>query len=330
MSTQSGNPAHNKPDELLALASRTIALERDAIDGLIPQLNAHFAEVVRCIFESRGKVIVSGIGKSAIVAQKIVATFNSTGTNAVFLHAADAIHGDLGVVRDEDVVILISKSGETPEIKVLIPLLKARPNVLVAMVGNPDSYLALQAHYLLLTSVTHEACPNNLAPTSSTTAQMVMGDALAIALLHCRGFSPDDFARIHPGGALGKKLYLRVEDIYVRNEKPQVNFDDDLRKVIVEISARRLGATAVLKDGKLAGIITDGDLRRMLMNNPTFDHLRAEDIMTRNPKSISPGETLANALATMRQHNITQLPVVENDIYKGVIHLHDILKEGVI
>jgi len=322
----------DKPDAdaLIALARRVILQERDALDGLIPQLSPHFAEVVFQIFESTGKVIVSGIGKSAIVAQKIVATLNSTGTNAVFLHAADAIHGDLGVVRDEDVVLLISKSGETPEIKVLIPLLKARPNRLVAMVGTPNSYLALQADYVLMTSVDHEACPNNLAPTSSTTAQMVMGDALAMALLHCRGFSPEDFARIHPGGALGKKLYMRVEDVFMRNEVPAVNIHDDLRKVIVEISAKRLGATAVIENGALAGIITDGDIRRMLMNNRTFDHLRAEDIMTRNPKSISPSEHLANALVVMRQHNITQLPVVENNIYKGVIHLHDILKEGVV
>lgn len=330
MKADCSNVSSNGHEALMILARQVIAKERDAIDGLIAQLTPHFAEVVDCIFRSTGKVIVSGIGKSAIVAQKIVATFNSTGTNAVFLHAADAIHGDLGVLRDDDLVMLISKSGETPEIKVLVPLLKARPNILVAMVGNKDSYLALQANYVLMTAVDQEACPNNLAPTSSTTAQMVMGDALAIALLRCRGFSPEDFARIHPGGALGKKLYLRVEDVYLRNEVPQVNVDDDLRKVIVEISAKRLGATAVIHHGSIVGIITDGDLRRMLMNNVTFDHLRAKDIMTRNPKSISPSEYLANALAIMRQHNITQLPVVENATYKGVIHLHDILKEGVV
>ena len=317
-------------DELLALARNVIRQERDALDGLIPQLTPHFAGVVDRIFRSTGKVIVSGIGKSAIVAQKIVATLNSTGTSAVFLHAADAIHGDLGLVRDEDVIILISKSGETPEIKVLIPLLKARPNVLVAIVGNANSYLAVQADFVLMTIVDHEACPNNLAPTSSTTAQMVMGDALAIALLHCRGFSPEDFARIHPGGALGKKLYMRVDDVYIRNEVPSVESHDDLRRVIVEISTKRLGATAVMQQGKLIGIITDGDLRRMLMNNISFDHLKAEDIMTRHPKSISPDEYLANALAIMRQHNITQLPVVDDGQYKGMIHLHDILKEGVV
>ncbi|HMM10484.1 MAG TPA: KpsF/GutQ family sugar-phosphate isomerase [Bacteroidales bacterium] len=317
-------------DELLALARNVIRQERDALDGLIPQLTPHFAGVVDRIFRSTGKVIVSGIGKSAIVAQKIVATLNSTGTSAVFLHAADAIHGDLGLVRDEDVIILISKSGETPEIKVLIPLLKARPNVLVAIVGNANSYLAVQADFVLMTVVDHEACPNNLAPTSSTTAQMVMGDALAIALLHCRGFSPEDFARIHPGGALGKKLYMRVDDVYIRNEVPSVESHDDLRRVIVEISTKRLGATAVMQQGKLIGIITDGDLRRMLMNNISFDHLKAEDIMTRHPKSISPDEYLANALAIMRQHNITQLPVVDDGQYKGMIHLHDILKEGVV
>jgi arabinose-5-phosphate isomerase len=330
MNSSASNAKLPDAGALIALASSVIAQERDALNGLIPQLTPHFAEVVYCIYHTKGKVIVSGVGKSAIVAQKIVATLNSTGTNAVFLHAADAIHGDLGIVRDEDVVLLISKSGETPEIKVLIPLLKARPNILVAMVGTPNSYLALQARFCLLTTVDQEACPNNLAPTSSTTAQMVMGDALAIALLNCRGFSPEDFARIHPGGALGKKLYLRVEDVYLRNEVPAVNIDDDLRKVIVEISTKRLGATAVIQHGKLVGIITDGDLRRMLMNNPTFDHLRAADIMTRNPKSISPSEHLAKALDIMRHYNITQLPVVENTIYKGVIHLHDILKEGVV
>ncbi|MDP2236667.1 MAG: KpsF/GutQ family sugar-phosphate isomerase [Bacteroidales bacterium] len=307
-----------------------IESERDAISGLLPLLDDNFAGVVNLILQSKGKVIVSGIGKSAVIAQKIVATFNSTGTTSVFLHAADAIHGDLGIIRDEDIIIMLSKSGETPEIKVLVPLLKARGNKMVAIVGNRNSYLASRSDFILDVTVSKEACPNNLAPTASTTAQLVMGDAVAISLLMCRGFTASDFARIHPGGALGKKLYLRVDDIYLKNEKPQVFKDDDLRKVIVEISAKRLGATAVLDGELLLGIITDGDLRRMLMNNPRLDAIKASDIMTKNPKSIAPSDHVVDALAIMRMYNITQLPVMEGNIYKGVIHLHDILNEGIL
>lgn len=309
---------------------QVITNEVKALQGLLPGINEVFSKVVEAILDMDGKIIVTGIGKSANIAQKIVATFNSTGTTAVFLHAADAIHGDLGIIRDEDLILLLSKSGETPEIKVLIPLLKARGNKMVALVGNTASYLARQSDFVLDVSVPHEACPNNLAPTASTTAQLVMGDALAVALLECRGFTTDDFARIHPGGALGKQLYLRVSDLFVRNEVPKVDGSDDLRKVIVEISTKRLGATAVMENNELVGIITDGDLRRMLMENPKLENIIASQIMTKNPKSISPDSLVVDALSLMRQFNITQLPVVEGTTYRGVIHLHDILKEGIL
>ena len=317
-------------DEIIQIAKRVISHEQEAISQLIAELDGGFAQAVELIFKSKGNVVVTGIGKSAIIAQKIVATFNSTGTNAVFMHAADAIHGDLGIIRDEDVILALSKSGETPEIKVLVPLLKSRGNKLIAVVGNPDSYLALQADFVLNTYVKSEACPNNLAPTSSTTAQLVMGDALAVALLECRGFSAEYFARVHPGGALGKKLYLRVEDLFVRNEKPAVKPNDELPQVIVEISTKRLGAAAVIEDGNLLGIITDGDLRRMLMKTSDLTGLKASEIMTANPKSIDHQSLVADALQLMRNHNITQLPVLKDGKYVGVIHLHDILHEGIL
>lgn len=246
------------------------------------------------------------------------------------MHAADAIHGDLGIIQDNDVVICISKSGETPEIKVLVPLLRQRGNKLIALVGNTSSYLAKSADYILDTTVSHEACPNNLAPTASTTAQLVLGDAVAVALLECRGFTEDDFAKYHPGGVLGKKLYLRVADLYINNEAPKVNFDADIRSIILEISSKRLGATAVMMDGKLAGIITDGDLRRMLERNSDITDIKAGDIMTSNPKVIESQSLVVDALDIMRRNNITQLPVMDNGNYVGVIHLHDILKEGIL
>ncbi len=317
-------------EEIKGIARKVIKSEMEAIESLLSSVSDDFVRVVNLLLQNGGKVIVTGIGKSANIAQKIVGTFNSTGTTAVFLHAADAIHGDLGILRDGDIVMVLSKSGETPEIKVLLPLIKQRGNALVAIVGNKYSYLAEQADYVLDVSVAHEACPNNLAPTSSTTAQLVMGDALAVALLECKGFTTADFARIHPGGALGKKLYLRVEDLYLRNEKPAVDINDDLRTVIVEISTKMLGATAVLQGETLAGIITDGDLRRMLMKNPGLDTIKAKEIMTPNPKSIAPDSMVVDALSLMRRYNITQLPVVEGHVYKGVIHLHDILKEGIL
>ena len=262
--------------------------------------------------------------------EKIVATLNSTGTTAVFMHAADAIHGDLGIIRDEDIVIIISKSGETPEIKVLTPLIKIRKNKLVAIVGNTKSYLAAEADFVLDTTVPFEACPNNLAPTASTTAQLVMGDALAIALLKCRGFSSEDFAKFHPGGALGKRLYLRVGDVCVKNAVPMVDESDIMTNVILEISEKLLGATAVMKNGNLSGIITDGDLRRMLMKHPDINEVKAADIMTKNPKTIDKNDLVVNALELMQKKSITQLPVLENGNYVGMIHIHDIIKEGII
>lgn len=317
-------------DEIREIGKRVISHEKKAIAQILANIDTDFAEAVDTILSARGNVVVTGIGKSAIIAQKIVATFNSTGTTAVFMHAADAIHGDLGIIRDEDIIILLSKSGETPEIKVLIPLLKARGNKLIAIVGNTESYLSKQADFVLDTTVETEACPNNLAPTSSTTAQMVMGDAVAVALLECRGFTAADFARFHPGGVLGKKLYLRVDDLFQRNEKPEVKPDDDLRKVIVEISTKRLGAAGVVENKKLLGIITDGDLRRMLMKTVDLAGLTAKDIMTENPKAIDQQALVVEALQLMRRFNITQLPVLSDQEYVGVIHLHDILKEGIL
>lgn len=316
--------------EIVQIAKEVITSEINALNGLVGMISEDFANAVNLILDSEGKVIVCGIGKSANIAQKIVATLNSTGTTAVFLHAADAIHGDLGIIRDEDVIVLLSKSGETPEIKVLIPLLKARKNKLIAIVGNTSSYLAQQSDVILNATVPREACPNNLAPTASTTAQLVLGDALAVCLLESRGFTAEDFARVHPGGALGKQLLLKVSDLYIKNEVPVVSPDDNLTTIIVEISAKRLGATAVVLNHKLLGIITDGDLRRMLMKNPRLGEVKASDIMTPQPKFAEPETLLLHALETMRAYNITQLPVVENGNYKGVIHLHDILKEGII
>jgi len=317
-------------EEIKQLARHTIHAEIEAIRGLHDAVNDDFAEVVILILESPGRVVITGIGKSAIIAGKIVSTLNSTGTPAVFMHAADAIHGDLGIIQKDDLVICLSKSGETPEIRVLIPLLKQHGNKLVAIVGNTGSYLAKAADYVLDATVPKEACPYNLAPTASTTAQLVLGDALAIALLECRGFTPGDFARLHPGGALGKKLYLKVSDLSVNNELPKVETGTDLRQVIMEISARRLGATAVLDQGKLVGIITDGDLRRMLEKTENITGVKADEIMTLNPKTIGADNLVVEALALMRKHNITQLPVIENGDYVGVIHLHDILKEGIL
>jgi len=313
-----------------SIAFNTIKDEANAIANLINYIDDTFLNCVDLILRSNGRVIVTGIGKSAIIGQKLVATFNSTGTPATFLHAADAIHGDLGTIQKEDIVLCISKSGETPEIKILVPLLKEYGSSLVAIVGNKDSYLARQADYVINATVSKEACPNNLAPTSSTTAQMVMGDALAVCLLEARGFTSGDFARLHPGGALGKQLYLKVSDIYTGNQAPKVFHDDDIKKVIIEISSNRLGATAVLKGSKLVGIITDGDLRRMLERNTDISRLTAADIMSKKPRTIAPDTLVVNALSMMRESNITQLLVVEKNSYKGVIHLHDILREGIL
>ncbi|KAF0199737.1 MAG: KpsF/GutQ family protein [Bacteroidetes bacterium] len=317
-------------EEINGIALRTISEEATAIKQLGQYLTGDFVKSVELILNAKGRVIVTGIGKSANIAAKIVSTFNSTGTPAIFMHAADAIHGDLGMIRPDDVLICLSKSGDTPEIKVLVPLLKLMGNKLIGLVGNTESYLARNADLVINSTVDREACPNNLAPTASTTAQLVMGDALAVALLECRGFTQEDFARYHPGGALGKRLYLRVSELYRNNEKPEVQIGDDMRSVILEISSKRLGATAVLDGQRLAGIITDGDIRRMLHREGSVDSLRAADIMTRDPQTIQADILVADALDIMRKNNITQILVLEDDHYVGVIHLHDILKEGVI
>lgn len=313
------------------LALQTVKLEAAAIAQLEQYINDDFVKAVELIKACRGRLVISGIGKSAVIAQKIVATFNSTGTPAIFMHAADAIHGDLGMVQQDDVVIVISKSGESPEIKVLVPLIRNFGNTLIAIVGNIESYLAKQATLVLNTTVSQEACPNNLAPTSSTTAQLVMGDALAVVLMELKGFGSDDFAKFHPGGTLGKKLYLHVSDLYVNNEKPTVKSDASLKQIIVEISKKRLGITAVVDDNnELLGVITDGDLRRMLEKHNTLDGVKASDIMTPQPRTIAPDALAVDALDQLRGFDITQLAVVHEKKYLGIIHLHDLVREGLI
>ena len=318
-----------KNEEIIQLALQIIDNELNAINGLKRHLDDDFVKTVDLMLENKGNLVFSGIGKSAIIAQKIVATMNSTGTNAVFMHAADAIHGDLGIVREGDIVVILSKSGETPEIKMLVPLIKLRGNKVVAIVGNQQSYLASQADFVIDVTVDEEAIPGSLAPTSSTTAQLVMGDALALILMRCRGFSTADFAKFHPGGALGKQLYLRVKDLYVRNERPEVGPNDSLTQVIIEMTSKRLGATVVSDEGQLLGIITDGDLRRMLMKYPDIEQVKASQIMTSNPKTIGEEALVVDALHKMRDNSITQLPVMHDGKYLGIIHLHDILKEGI-
>jgi arabinose-5-phosphate isomerase len=313
------------------IALQTINMEARSISGLSAFINDDFEKAVRTIKNSKGRVVVSGIGKTAVIAQKIVATFNSTGTPSIFMHAADAIHGDLGIVQQDDVVIIISKSGESPEIKLLTPLIKNFGNILIGMVGSVDSYLAKKSDIVLNTTVEQEACPNNLAPTTSTTAQLVMGDALAICLMELNGFQSADFAKFHPGGMLGKKLYLRVADLYADNEKPKVLPAQSLKEVIIEMTKKRLGITAVTSaDDDLLGIITDGDLRRMLEKNTAIDKINAEDIMTVHPKSIGPDELAVEALDMLRKNELSQLVVTENGKYLGIIHLHDLIKEGLI
>ncbi len=315
---------------IIDLAKKTIETERDAIGHLSNLLDEDFAKTVNCIIASKGRVVISGIGKSAIIASKIVATLNSTGTPAIFMHAADAIHGDLGTVQDNDVVICISKSGSTPEIKMLVPLIKRGKNKLIAMTGNTDSFLAKQADYTLNTYVEKEACPNGLAPTTSTTAQLVMGDAIAIVLLELKGFSSADFAKFHPGGALGKKLYLRVGDITKNNQVPKVQLDTEVKQVIVEISKKMLGVTAVLNRDEVVGIVTDGDIRRMLNMHDNIKGLTAADIMSSNPKTIEMDALAVKALELMQQKGISQLLAIENGKYKGVIHLHNLINEGIL
>jgi len=320
----------NSKKSIVALAKETIAIESLAIAQLADFIDDSFAEAVELIYNSKGRVIITGIGKSAIIANKIVATLNSTGTPSVFMHAADAIHGDLGLILTDDVVVCISKSGNTPEIKVLIPFLKNAGNTLIAITGNEKSMLAEQADFVFNSYVEKEACPNNLAPTTSTTAQLVIGDALAVCLLEVRGFSKDDFAKYHPGGALGKKLFLRVRDLLALNEIPDVSLDASIRDVIIEISEKRLGVTAVTKDRKIFGIITDGDLRRMLAKTDDFSQLCAKDIMSENPKTISIDAMAIEAMELMDTHEISQLVVEDQGRYAGIIHIHDLIKEGII
>lgn len=316
--------------KITALARKTMQIEAQAILGVSERIGKDFIAAVRLIRNASGRVIVSGIGKSAIIANKIVATFNSTGTPAVFLHAADAIHGDLGMVQKNDVVLLISNSGNTPEIKVLAPLVKAGGNTLIAMVGNTASDLARHADLVLSATISQEACPHNLAPTSSTTAQLALGDALAVCLLESRGFTAEDFARYHPGGALGKRLYLKVDDLWRNNAQPVVAPNAPVNDVIISISASRLGCTAVVEKNKLVGIVTDGDLRRMMSKKNRFDSLCARDIMSRNPKTVFPQTMAVEALAEMKKNNITQLVVAEQGRFIGFVHLHDLLKEGIL
>ncbi len=316
--------------EILEIAKKTLRLESEAILSLIDRLDEDFTNLVKKLIVLKGRVIVTGIGKSAIIAQKIVATFNSTGTPSVFMHAADAIHGDLGMIQIDDLVICVSKSGNTAEIKVLISYLKQSDNLLAAIVGDKNSYLAKQADFVLDTSVKSEACPNNLAPTTSTTAQLAMGDAIAVSLVACKEFSSKDFAKYHPGGSLGKKLYLKVKDLANANEKPIVTLNSSVKEVILEITKKRLGIVAVLEDNQLKGVITDGDLRRMMEKHNSFENLHAKDIMSFTPKTIEADSLAIIALEMMRENNITQLIAVENNYYAGVVHLHDLLKEGII
>ncbi|WP_164905466.1 KpsF/GutQ family sugar-phosphate isomerase [Flavobacterium sufflavum] len=317
-------------ENILAIAKKTILSESEAIVKLINYLDDNFSKAVEIIFQSKGRLVVTGIGKSAIIGQKMVATFNSTGTPSMFLHAAEAIHGDLGMIQKDDVIICISKSGNSPEIKALIPLLKRDGNPLIGISGNSSSFLAKGSDYVLNTTVDAEACPINLAPTNSTTAQLVMGDALAICLMEMRDFKAEDFAKYHPGGALGKKLLLKVKDMIEHSQKPTVSPDTPVKKVIFEISEKRLGVTAVVENNQVIGIITDGDIRRMLNDRDTFTDLTAKDIMTQNPKSTQSNTMAIDALQILENHSITQLIVIDNGEYKGVLHLHDILKEGIL
>ena len=312
-------------------AIRTIEVEAASISGLAKYINDDFEKAINLVHKSKGRLVVSGIGKSAIIAQKIVATMNSTGTPALYMHAADAIHGDLGMVQQQDVVMIVSKSGNSPEIKVLVSLIKSFGNTLIGMVENDQSFLALQSHIALYTTVEKEACPNNLAPTSSTTAQMVMGDAMAVCLMELNNFTGEDFARFHPGGILGKKLYLRVADLFLLNEKPSVMPYHTLKEVIVEMTRTRLGATSVVDEqNNLLGIITDGDLRRMLEKNAALDEVKAENIMSARPKTTSPEALAIEALNMLRTYSISQLVVTKGTQYAGMIHLHDLLREGLI
>lgn len=317
--------------DLKDLAVSVIDKEARAVEKLKPYINDEFVAILNLIYGSKGRLIITGIGKSAIIGNKIVATLNSTGTPSIFMHAADAIHGDLGIIQQDDVVLCISKSGNTPEIKVLVPLIRRMGNKLVAMVSNAESYLALHSDYVIRATVDEEACPNNLAPTSSTTTQLVMGDALAVCLLKMRGFSPEDFAKYHPGGSLGKRLYLTVDDVYDKELRPWVWPGETIQNTIINISQNRLGATVVLdKDEKLLGIITDGDVRRMVEKGKPLDSLVAMDIMSHNPKVVEKKELAVNAFSIMEKNKITSVIVLDEGKYVGLIHIHDVLREGIV
>ena len=316
--------------KILSIARETIQIESEILLALKDSLGAEFCATVLAVFQSKGRLVITGIGKSAIVAQKIVATLNSTGTSSLFMHAADAIHGDLGMIGSDDIVLCLSKSGETPEIKVLVPLVRQQGNTLIAMSSQRDSYLAKQAHFLLYLPVSQEADSNNLIPTASTTAQIAMGDALAMSLLVLRGFTSRDFAQFHPGGTIGKQLYLQVRDIYPHNERPSVSPEESIRAAIMEMTSKRLGVTVVEEAGKVCGIITDGDLRRMLEKDTNLNNLKAKDIMNTAPKTIQEEALAVNALELLRSHSITQLLVLRGEEYVGILHLHDLIREGIV
>lgn len=316
--------------DIITYAKEVLQDEADALIRLKETIDEDFVKSLHLILKSNGRLVVTGIGKSAIIAQKLVATFNSTGTPSIFMHAADAVHGDLGIIQKEDVVLCLSKSGNTAEISVLVPFFKMRGNKLIALVGNKDSFLAREADYVIDSTVISEACPNNLAPTCSSTAQLVMGDAMASCLIEMRGFSSEDFARFHPGGILGKRLYIKVKDLYKFNDIPVVTPDTPMQNVILEISGKCLGVTAVIENDRIVGAVTDGDLRRMLQQNEEYYHLKAKDVMTHSPKSINENALAVEALEMMKKKNITNLFVVDDaNHYMGVIHIHDIIKEGI-
>ncbi len=316
--------------DIKKIAKSVINIEGESILNLQTFIKDDFSDIINAILKSKGRLIVTGIGKSANIAQKIVSTLNSTGQPAIFMHAADAIHGDLGNVQTDDIVLFISKSGNTDEIKVLLPLIKAMGNTIIAMTANTNSYLSKQSNWTINSSVEKEACPNNLAPTTSTTAQLVMGDVLAVCLLECREFTDDDFARYHPGGTIGKQLFMKIGELCSSNQVAKVSADSNVNEVIIEISNKRLGATAVIENNKLIGIITDGDIRRMLENQSDWNNFKAFDIMNSNPKIINDDELASTALKVMQQNNISQIIVVNKGAYIGIVHIHDILKEGVV
>jgi arabinose-5-phosphate isomerase len=319
-----------EPQEIIQYATKVVSEEAEAVAKLTEYLDDNFVKAVQEIIKCKGRVIVTGIGKSAIIGQKIVGTFNSTGTPSVFMHAADAVHGDLGIIQKDDVVICLSKSGNTPEIALLIPFLKANGNLLIAIVGEMESLLAKEAHCVLNCTVSREASPNHLAPTSSAMAQLAIGDALASTLIKMRGFSTEDFAKLHPGGILGKRTRMKVVDLYKLNEVPSVKEEANMQEVILEISGKRLGVTAVVEDGKVVGAITDGDLRRAIQHHQEIMSLKAKDIMTRKPKTVHENTLAVDALQMMKEHQITNIFVVDDvDNYLGVIHIHDIIKEGI-